>query len=88
MFGEDLTDATVDKRWKALSGYLRDGEGWQNIQVRVSGLSGSRGVRVRGFARPGVTQAAIQTMLAGLEPVELEVYTLSSIGDKGWYAGN
>lgn len=88
MFGEDLTDATVDKRWKAISGYLRDGAGWTNIQVRVSGVNGSRGARIRGFARPGVTQAAIQTMLAGLEPVELEVYTLSSIGDKGWYSGN
>lgn len=88
MFGEDPTAATVDKQWKAIGGYLRDGEGWQQVQLRIPGHSGPRGSRIRGFVRPGVTEAAIKAMLAAMDPADLEVYTLSSLGDKGWYAND
>lgn len=86
MFGDDVSNATVDKHWKAISGYLRDGEGWQQVQFRLPGQTASRGSRIRGFVRPGVTDATIKAMLAALDPADLEVYTLSSLGDKGWYA--
>lgn len=87
MFGDDVSNATVDKQWRAISGYLRDGEGWQHTQFRVPG-SGSRGKRLWGFVRPGVTDATIKAMLAAMDPADLEVYTLSSLGDKGWYAND